>query len=135
MSANTKSSGKTADGSRGATNKRKKKSTAQSASDPQEAPANSGLVESDNADLLVQDAIEDEEDEFSESDSDAELSDDLDEFDGVEGEEDEAIEVVEALSAKEQNARSLEVRRAIEERMDQRRLDQDLDYLDTDIDD
>lgn len=40
----------------------------------------------------------------------------------------------EELSQKEQNARSLAVRRAIEQRMEQKQLDEDLDYLDLDPD-
>ena len=44
-----------------------------------------------------------------------------------------AHEVVE-LSSKEQSARSLEIRRAIEPRMEERQLHQNLDYLDIDTD-
>ena len=40
----------------------------------------------------------------------------------------------EALSEKEQNARALAARRAIEQRMEQKQLDEDLDYLDLDGD-
>ncbi len=40
-----------------------------------------------------------------------------------------------ALSNKEQNARSLEIRRALEEQRERRRLSEDLDYLDLDLDD
>ena len=83
-----------------------------------------------------------EEDEFAESDVDPEpganMADEesaIDDFDGdlADGEED--IDAVVALSAKDQSARSLEVRRAIEERMEKRRLDEDLDYLDLDFED
>ncbi len=49
--------------------------------------------------------------------------------------EDEDLEIVdEALTQKEQNARSLAVRRAIEQRMEQKKLEDDLDYLDLDLD-
>lgn len=40
----------------------------------------------------------------------------------------------EELSQKEQNARSLAARRAIEQRMEQKQLDEDLNYLDLDGD-
>ena len=59
----------------------------------------------------------------------------MDDVDGDIDEGEEDIDAVVALSAKEQNARNLEVRRAIEERMEKRRLDEDLDYLDLDFDD
>lgn len=42
----------------------------------------------------------------------------------------ELTEVVEVLSQKEQNARTLAIRRALELRADERRLHDDLDYLD-----
>jgi len=64
---------------------------------------------------------------------DAEVSEELEaEF---EGDDDIVVVVVVELSAKEQSARSLEIRRAIEERMDKRQLDDDLEYLDMDLDD
>lgn len=57
--------------------------------------------------------------------------DELSEFDEV----DEDLKVVdEALSHKDQNARALAVRRAIEERLEAKRLSKDLDYLDLDLD-
>ncbi len=40
----------------------------------------------------------------------------------------------EALSPKEQDARSLAIRRAIEQRQERQKLDEDLDYLDLDLD-
>jgi hypothetical protein len=54
--------------------------------------------------------------------------DDLDDLDDETRNELKAVE--EALSQKEQNARSLAIRRAIEERIEERRLHDDLDYLD-----
>lgn len=74
--------------------------------------------------------------EFAEPAEDEDLADAVDEFDGDGGalEEDEIDQVVE-LSGKEQSARSLEIRRAIEERMAERQLHEDLDYLDLDMDD
>ncbi len=75
------------------------------------------------------------EDEFSDSDDELPASD-LDEFesDAEDGVDDE-IETVVEISSKEQNARSLEIRRAIEERMEKRQMHEDLDYLDFDLDD
>ena len=51
--------------------------------------------------------------------------------------EDDSEEMVlpeEELTPKEQDARSLAIRRAIEQRMEQKKLDEDLDYLDLDQD-
>lgn len=76
-----------------------------------------------------------DQDEFAESDAD-DVSPDIDEFDD-ELDEDPAedIDAVVELSSKEQSARSLEVRRAIEARQEQKRLDEDIDYLDLDFED
>ncbi len=65
-----------------------------------------------------------------------EYSDDLDEQSIDEFDEaDEDLKVVdEALSHKDSNARALAIRRAIEERMEAKRLSKDLDYLDLDLD-
>ena len=41
----------------------------------------------------------------------------------------------EELSQKELNARTLAIRRAIEQRVDQKRLAEDLDYFDLDLQD
>lgn len=62
----------------------------------------------------------------------AELAEDeLSDFDEM----DEDLKVVdEALSHKDQNARALAVRRAIEERLESKRMSKDLDYLDLDLD-
>lgn len=67
------------------------------------------------------------EDEYADDLAEDELS----EFDEV----DEDLKVVdEVLSHKDQNARALAVRRAIEERLEAKRMSQDLDYLDLDLD-
>ena len=58
--------------------------------------------------------------------------DGLDEFD--DGDIDLKV-VDEVLSHKDQNARALAIRRAIEERLESRRLSRELDYLDGDLDD
>jgi hypothetical protein len=56
----------------------------------------------------------------------------LDEYD----ESDADLKVVdEVLSHKDQNARALAIRRAIEERLETKRLSRDLDYLDLDPED
>lgn len=74
--------------------------------------------------LEVDDAEELGEDEEIEDLED----DDLDDLDEETRSELRAVD--EALSQKEQNARSLAIRRALEERMERRRLHDDLDYLD-----
>ncbi len=75
------------------------------------------------------------EDEFSDSDDELPASD-LDEFESdAEDDVDDEVETVVEMSSKEQNARSLEIRRAIEERMEKRQMHEDLDYLDFDLDD
>ena len=79
------------------------------------------------------DDVDDEED--VDEDYEPELEDDaLDEFIGDGEDSDELTLADEELSPKEQNARSLAIRRAIEQRMDQKKLDEDLDYLDLDLD-
>ena len=80
---------------------------------------------------------EEEEDEFAASDDseiDAdELEDDLDS--DLEDEDGVDIDSVVELTSQEQNARSLEIRRALEERREEKKLHEDLDYLDLDFDD
>ena len=71
--------------------------------------------------------VEDDED-----DQDGELSDDgLDEF---EGDEDDGVDIA-TLDPRERAARSLEIRRAIESRLEDRKMRHDLDYLEIDDDD
>jgi hypothetical protein len=67
-----------------------------------------------------------------EEDFDAEIGEGSDDYD--DGDEDLAA-VDEALSHRDQNARALAIRRAIEERLESKRLSRDLDYLDLDLDD
>lgn len=70
--------------------------------------------------------------EDDEEDQDGDLSEDgLDEF---EGEGDDDVDLA-ALDPKEKAARSLEIRRAIETRLEERKMKQDLDYLDLEDDD
>ncbi len=75
-----------------------------------------------------------EADEFADADDD-EVSPDLDEFDAEVEDGGEDIDAVVEMSSKEQSARSLEVRRAIEARMEKKKLSEDIDYLDLDFDD
>ena len=70
---------------------------------------------------------------YEELSEDEEIDDDgvLDEDEDFADEAtEEPAPVEEELSQKEQNARSLAIRRAIEQREEQKRLDEDLDYLD-----
>ena len=79
-----------------------------------------------------QDTLEEQDDDEEEVDDDAPLPDeDLTEFEGESDEdEDEDVEKVVELSQKEQNAKSLAIRRAIERRSEQKQLDHEVDYLD-----
>ncbi len=98
------------------------------------------------ATLSSDDNLEDEraeddsvEDEFADDD-DVDVAAEISEFDddgtGEEAAASEAdIDAVVEMTIKEQSARSLEIRRAIEERREQRQLSEDLDYLDMDYDD
>ena len=77
--------------------------------------------------------LEDEAEELGENeeieDLDDDLEDDLD--DDLDDETVNELKAVdEALSQKEQSARSLAIRRALEERAEAKRLHDDLDYLD-----
>ena len=136
-SAAKKASGKPAGAKAKTASKRTGKSSpgkkTPQAEPPAEAELEATIGDGEDADL--------EEDEFASEDGEPEpggniAEDDggLDDFDAELEEGEEDIDAVVAMSAKEQNARSLEVRRAIEERMEKRRLDEDLDYLDLDFD-
>ena len=96
----------------------------------------SGLDDDDMGEMEGDEAVEgtdedsglDAEEEFADVESDA------DGYDPDDSDEDlKAVD--EALSHKDQNARALAIRRAIEERLEAKRLSQDLDYLDLDLDD
>ena len=74
----------------------------------------------------VEEDLDDEESSVGALDED-EVIDDLDD------ETREDLRAVdEALSQKDQNARALAIRRAIEQRMEDKKLNTDLDYLDLD---
>lgn len=92
----------------------------------------SDINEQDLNDFDDEEEVEDlaEEEDLDDDDFDADLDEDaLDDYD-----DDLPVEDIE-LTPKEQNARSLAIRRAIEQRMERKRLDEDLDYLDLDLDD
>ena len=78
----------------------------------------------------LEDESEEGSEEVSEEGSDANnLAEDFEEDDDSDSEVVPDIEV----TSKDQAARTLEVRRAIEERMEQRKFKDDLDYLDDEI--
>ena len=79
---------------------------------------------------LADDELDTDDEELGEDEEMDDLDDD-DEIDDLDDEtRDELKAVDEALSQKEQNARSLAIRRALEQRMEDRRMHDDLDYLD-----
>lgn len=81
-------------------------------------------------DEVTEIGLEDESEEGSEEESGAnDLAEDFEEDDDSDSEVVPEIEV----TSKDQAARTLEVRRAIEERMEQRKFKDDLDYLDDEI--
>ena len=81
-------------------------------------------------DEVTENGLEDEIEEGSEEESGTDdLAEDFEEDDGSDSEVVPDIEV----TGKDQAARTLEVRRAIEERMEQRKFKDDLDYLDDEI--
>ncbi|MEQ8486854.1 MAG: hypothetical protein RIB46_21015 [Pseudomonadales bacterium] len=97
----------------------------------------SDLDEEDKSRVGAEEEVESVEEEAPEQETtEEEFADDLDEDELDEFDEvDEDLKVVdEALSHKDQNARALAIRRAIEERLEAKRLSKDLDYLDLDLD-
>ena len=77
-----------------------------------------------------------DQDEFDDGADDQDVTVEFDDSTDVgEDDDEEDIDAVVALSAKEQKARSLEIRRAIEERLEKRQFHEDFDYLDYDLDD
>ena len=79
---------------------------------------------------VTESGLGDESEEQSEEQSEADnLAEDFEEDDDSDSEVVPEIEV----TSKDQAARTLEVRRAIEERMEQRKFKDDLDYLDDEI--
>jgi chromatin segregation and condensation protein Rec8/ScpA/Scc1 (kleisin family) len=84
-------------------------------------------VDEDFEDLADDELEVEDSEELGEDEEIEDLDDDdLDDLD----EDDEMKAVDEALSQKEQNARSLAIRRAIEQRMEEKKLHDELDYLD-----
>ena len=98
----------------------------------------SGLDDDEKGELDADEEVEPSDEESSEADE--EFADELEDeesedFVADEFESDEDLKVVdEVLSHKDQNARALAIRRAIEERLEAKRLSRDLDYLDLDLD-
>ena len=85
-------------------------------------------------DPVDEDVDVDEELEDTESLGEDDAIDGLDDVDDLDDLDDDTVKelkaVDEALSQKAQNARSLAIRRALEQRQEERRLHDDLDYLD-----
>jgi hypothetical protein len=106
-----------------------------------EVPARfmSGLDDEERGELEGEEDAEPLEEESSELEEefteelDEEESDDFEDDDEFESDEDLKV-VDDVLSHKDQNARALAIRRAIEERLEAKRLSRDLDYLDLDLD-
>ena len=79
---------------------------------------------------VAENDVDNESEEGSDRESGADnLAEDFEEEDGSDS---EVVPDVE-MTSKDQAARTLEVRRAIEERMEQRKFKDDLDYLDEEI--
>ena len=97
----------------------------------------SGLDDDDKGELEGDEDVEGTDEDSSDLDEEEEFTDVESDADGYDPDEaDEDLKAVdEALSHKDQNARALAIRRAIEERLEAKRLSQDLDYLDLDLDD
>lgn len=96
----------------------------------------SGIDDEERGELEGDEEVEATDEETDGDLEDGEFDEDLDGDDGGFEEGDEDLKVVdEALSHKDQNARALAIRRAIEERLEAKRLSHDLDYLDLDLDD
>lgn len=91
------------------------------------------VVEATADDEVLEDGETADAEEF-ESSEDEPVAEIEEGFDG-DDDEDDSFEVEEPLSSKEQSARQLEIRRAIEERREAKRMNEDLDYLDFDFDD
>lgn len=95
----------------------------------------SGLDEEDKGEPEGEEDIESAEAAGEEFEDEEEYSEDLDDEFTESDDSDEDLKAVdEALSHKDQNARALAIRRAIEERLEAKRLSKDLDYLDLDLD-
>ena len=85
-------------------------------------------------DEVTENGLEDESEEGSEEESEEKSDADnlAEEFEEDDDSDSEVVPDIEVTS-KDQAARTLEVRRAIEERMEQRKFKDDLDYLDDEI--
>lgn len=95
-------------------------------------------IESETREKLDKENSEELEDEEELGEDEEIDADEIGLEDGADFDEDSSNElrvVEEELSQKELNARTLAIRRAIEQRNDQKRLDEDLDYFDLDLED
>ncbi len=95
-------------------------------------------IESETREELDKENSEELEDEKELGEDEEIDADEIGLEDGADFAEDSSNElrvVEEELSQKELNARTLAIRRAIEQRNDQKRLDEDLDYFDLDLED
>ncbi|TDJ25690.1 MAG: hypothetical protein E2O59_10755 [Gammaproteobacteria bacterium] len=86
----------------------------------------------DRKGVLDQEREEEDEEEIIDEDYEAPLE--VDDFISDDDDSEEQVLADEALSPKEQDAGSLAIRRAIERRQEQKKLDEDLNYLDLDLD-
>ena len=86
------------------------------------------------SDKIVGDVLNEEEDEEEIVDDDYEAPLEDDDFIADDDDPEEVVLAEQELTPKDQDARSLAIRRAIERRMEQKKLDEDLDYLDLDTD-
>lgn len=98
----------------------------------EELPDEDEVVEGEDVDP---DDVEQDADSAEDFDEDETIEGFDEDFDAEDGEDDEAVGLDETLSSKEQSARQLAIRRAIEERREARKMSEDLDYLDYDLDD
>ena len=89
-------------------------------------------AEADGEDSGEAEQTEDAE-ALEEEDYDDSLDDDIDEY--GEDTDDDLKLADEILNHKDENAKALAIRRAIEERQEAKRISRDLDYLDLDLDD
>ena len=97
---------------------------------------NQGSLDREDTENLSGETLPDEEKDAEEEDEevgeDYETPLEDDDFISDEDDSDELALADETLTPKEQDARSLAIRRSIEQRMEQKKLDEDLDYLDLD---
>ena len=87
----------------------------------------------DDSSYKAEEELEEAQEAQNDEDYSPELVDE-EEFVDPDDELDESLTLVTKTSAKEKNAHELEVRRAIEERLEEKQMSAELDYLDLDFD-